>query len=560
LSHDAANAVTKPVKADTKTTTNRLPCRIKFLLALGEAVQGIYTTIAGFYLNTYFLETCCLSPAHVSLIQLIQGSFDAFNDPLIGYLSDRTRTRWGRRRPWLLFGGPFLAISFFGLWSMLPPETSTVARFTYYLMCYIGVSIGITSIQIQIASLTPELTDNYDERTIVSAIRLLAVIVAGLIAVMFHQFLVSSAERPSVGYQRSGLIFAVIILVFSWTVFHGIREKFTPEQETCQHLGIGEQVKSVFTNWAFWCVIAVYLCGPTAVFLVQTNLLMFCKYILGDADFITFLMLSVQSTALVAAPFWVFFGIRIGKREMYFIGGPVLSGAMASIYLAESRLFTMILSIVVGTCLPIAYLVPYSMLPDVIEDDELRTGKRREGIYAGFFTVSLKLSVTIAMTITNAVLQAAGYVSPESLCGAGGADAADDDGQSEAVLQVIKILLGPVPACLVALAMIFAWAFPITRKSHAAVLDVVAAQRLATLRANSGQREDLVDVLAANKLRVTGASSESGGGHADLRSCPDVSAGAPHGLSENSLTVATPTCARAQMCGRVLPMASRRTP
>jgi len=481
--------VTAGSRASASSAQSRLPIRVKLLLALGESIQGISATIAGFFLNTYFLETCCLDPAQVSLIQLIQGSFDTFNDPLIGYLSDRTRTRWGRRRPWLLFGGPFMALSFFGLWSPLPPDVGAAAKFAYYLTCIMGVSVGSTSIQIQIASLAPELTEDYDERTMVSALRLATSMFAGLASVMLHQLLVTRAARPAVGYQRSGLIFAVVIFVCAWTVFHGIREKFTPEQESHQRLGIAQQVKTVFINRAFCCVTVVYLCGPTAVCLVQANLLMFCKYVLGDGDFITFIMLGVQSSCLLSAPLWVLFGTRIGKREMYFVGGPALSGAMAGIYVAESRTAAMVLGIVIGACLPVAYLAPYSMLPDVIEDDELRTGKRREGIYAGFFTVSLKLSLTLAMTTTNAVLEVAGYSPPESLCGADSRASVEEDAQSEEVLQVIRCLIGPIPALLVIVAILFSWAFPITRKSHAALVDKVAAQRLETLRVNNTKHE-----------------------------------------------------------------------
>jgi GPH family glycoside/pentoside/hexuronide:cation symporter len=468
-----------------------LPLRAKLLLSLGESVQGIWATIAGFFLNTYLLEVCCLDPVDVSIIQLCQGLFDAVNDPMIGYLSDHTRTRWGRRRPWLLGGGPILAIFYFGLWSKLTLDVGETGRLFYYLICYMGVSVGVTMIQLQIASLTPELTDDYDERTTISAYRLVAVVISGLIGVLLHTFIVSTFTDRAHGYRFSGAVFACLVLLATWTVFAGIREKFIPEQESPERLGILKELKTLLCNKAFLCVIAVYLCGPTAVVLVQTNLFMFCKYILGNEDFIFFVILSVQGWAIVTAPMWVLIGQRFGKRQIYFLGGPVLAVGMFSISFVESESIALLIATVIGFCLGIVYLTPYSLLPDVIEDDELRTGKRREGIFAGFFTISLKLTVTFALTITNVALKVSGYESPKITCGIAGEgkDAGVPDSQPPAVMQSIRWLIGPIPSILICTATFFAWSFPITKESHAALVEEVKRKRQANLEKNCKSSE-----------------------------------------------------------------------
>jgi len=117
------------------------------------------------------------------------------------------------------------------------------------------------------------------------------------------------------------------------------------------------------------------------------------------------------------------------------------------------------------------------MLPDVIDDDEYRTGKRREGIFAGFFNICLKLSVTLALTVSNLVFQAVGYVSPKSTCGAVGSASPEPDSdlpdeQPENVIFVLRLLAGPVPAALVLVATVFAWSFPITKDA----LEVMASE------------------------------------------------------------------------------------
>ena len=94
--------------------------------------------------------------------------------------------------------------------------------------------------------------------------------------------------------------------------------------------------------------------------------------------------------------------------------------SLGSLYFIDDKDSAIIVSFVAGTSLGIPYMIPYSMLPDVIEEDEIRTGKRREGVYFGFFTIFLKLSVTTAFTATNFALGLAGYEAPVSTCGGGG--------------------------------------------------------------------------------------------------------------------------------------------
>merc|ERR1712072_299458 len=108
-------------------------------------------------------------------------------------------------------------------------------------------------------------------------------------------------------------------------------------------------------------------------------------------------------------------------------------------------------------------MIPYSMLPDVIEEDEIKTGKRREGIYFGFFTIFLKLSVTLALAFTNFALSIAGYEKPKSSCGVQESDSDDDlpDEQPPEVIRIMRWLVGPIPACFFICAIILVRAFPI---------------------------------------------------------------------------------------------------
>ena len=161
-------------------SSEKVPTKVKFALGLGEQVAGvalpslcwkdakelnntclclcrscqaIYAFIAGFHLNVFLLEVACLPAGYVGTLQLVAGLWDTFNDPFIGSLSDKTRTRWGRRRPWILFASPPLGVAFFALWYRLPLETDNVYKLLYYLACYMVLSGCITSIQVQASGL-----------------------------------------------------------------------------------------------------------------------------------------------------------------------------------------------------------------------------------------------------------------------------------------------------------------------------------------------------------------------------------------------------------------------
>ena len=154
----------------------------------------------------------------------------------------------------------------------------------------------------------------------------------------------------------------------------------------------------------------------------------------------------VQGMALLALPLWNVVGQKYGKKIVYYVGGSVLIVSLTSLYFVSTKALTLTAAFFIGSSLSIPYVIPYSMLPDVIESDEIATGKRREGIFFGFFTIFLKLSVTLALTFTNLALATSGYEKPMSSCG--GSEGRDDDvlllpdSQPAAVISAMRIMIG----------------------------------------------------------------------------------------------------------------------
>ena len=162
----------------------------------------------------------------------------------------------------------------------------------------------------------------------------------------------------------------------------------------------------------------------------------------------------------------------------YNTGALALAGFSATLTFNSSLVLGYILSCGVGFCLIVVYLIPYSMLPDCIEYDEYMTGRRREGIYVGFFGFLMKISVTLALGGANLLLKATGYESPQEACGVKLDIAADDSStQNTSTLMVIRMLVGVVPAGFFCLAAIAVSQYPITKDYHTDLLKKIAEKK-----------------------------------------------------------------------------------
>jgi len=206
----------------------------------------------------------------------------------------------------------------------------------------------------------------------------------------------------------------------------------------------------------------MYLCGATAVVLVQSNLFLFCKYVIGKSDLIVLAVPSVSVTALISIPFWTVVAHKTSKRHVYFMAGPILAASLLAMAIINNETAVLVLALCFGSSFSVVYMVPFAMLPDVVERDARRSGRRREGIFVSLFAVSLKLSTTLAMTISNMLLKEAGYVAPVSTCGGVADVGADSDTdlaavQPKAVLILLRLLCGIIPASLMLIAMVMAF-------------------------------------------------------------------------------------------------------
>lgn len=435
----------------------------KLAFGAGDLGPAIVSGINGFFLNAFLLDVAGLRPAMAGTIFLIVKVWDAVNDPLLGSLSDRTRTRWGRRRPWLLFGAVPFGLFFFLQW--LVPPFSDVGKFWYYLVVALCLDAAFTAVNVPYTSLTPELSRDYDERTSLSSYRMSFSILGSVTAASLHSVIVGTFAQSGdprgvyTGHLVSGAIWATLITVPSLITFAFTRERHAMEAQS-EGPGFLEGLRIAFRNRAYLAVIAIYLLAWLAVQFVQSNLILYARYWADAERYFPILILAVQLSGFVFILVWNQVSRRIGKQGTYYIGmGFWIVVSLILFFVQPGQIVALfVLAVLAGGGVSISYLIPWSMLPDVIELDELETGQRREGLYYGFFVFLQKLGMSLGLAVSNFALEAAGYINqvpgqPLPL-------------QPPAVQLALRLSVSAVPAGILLVSFLAVRAYPITRERH----------------------------------------------------------------------------------------------
>jgi glycoside/pentoside/hexuronide:cation symporter, GPH family len=446
--------------------SDKLSPLTKLAFGAGDLGPAIVSGINGFFLNAFLLDVAGLRPAVAGTIFLIVKIWDAVNDPLLGTLSDRTRTRWGRRRPWLLFGAVPFGLFFFLQW-VVPPLTD-VGKFWYYLVVAFCLDAAFTAVNVPYTSLTPELSRDYDERTSLSSYRMSFSILGGVTAASLHSVIVGAFAQPGdprgvyTGHMASAAIWAVLITVPSLITFAFTRERHQPQPKS-EGPGFLEGLGIAFRNRAYLAVIAIYLLAWLAVQFVQNNLILYVRYWADTERYFPILILAVQLSSFGFVLLWNHVSRRIGKQGTYYVGmGFWILVSLALFFVQPGQVLALfVLAVLAGGGVSIAYLIPWSMLPDVIELDELETGQRREGVFYGFFVFLQKLGISLGMAISNYILDAAGYINqipgqPPPL-------------QPPSVQLALRLFISAAPAAILLFSFLAVRAYPITRARHAEI-------------------------------------------------------------------------------------------
>lgn len=390
--------------------------------------------------------------------------WDAVNDPLFGLLADRIRSRLGRRRVLLAVGAVPLGLTFMLMWPVPPLSQTGLA--IYYTVTFILFDTAFTAIHVGHNALTPALTQDYDERSSLNGYRMVFNIAGTLGAIILATVLGWYVTDPRALYAGVGVALGLVSIVPPFVVFAITREVDVEAPEA--PLRVLEALTATVRNRPFQLVMALYLLSWTAASILSAVLVYVANYYFQAPEQANYLVLSTQTCTILFVPVVVWLARRTDKRRTFVLGSGVWSLMLLGISaLRPDQLgLAYVLAGLSGFGIATTYVIPWAMVPDIIEHDEAQTGQRREGSFYAFASFFQKLGTGAALWAMGQALAWSGYVSPAP----GGALPV----QPASALTALRVFVGPVPAALLLLAMGFAWAYPISREAHRDLLRSLA--------------------------------------------------------------------------------------
>lgn len=430
--------------SDTKVDV--LPTSLKLGWSVGAAGVSVLMNGVSAIILFYLVFIVKLNPALAGGLIFAFKILDVVTDPLMGIISDRTQSRMGRRRPYLLIGSFVASASMVVLFSTpeFESQTATVAYVCFGLFLY---TIGYTIFNVPYITMPAEMTDGYHERSSIHGYRVVFVAVGATVGTVVGLTLLEKYGQTRETYRMIAWLKGVFVFVTMLGCFFATRSARTISRTEAVPQ-FWSQASSLFANKHFLLILTAKLSQLIGIFGTASAAYFFfltCLQ-LNESSLIAF-SLAQTAGALVAAPLLIRLSKNIGKRNAYIIGGLFNIGVALSWYLAvpgEGMLTIILRGFFLGIPFAGNILLAMSMLTDTIEYDARRTGIRREGIYTAMYSFVEKFAGAFGPLIVGLLLAQAGF---DKTLG-------PKEAQSPEVFQAVLIGMAVIPMVTTALAVI----------------------------------------------------------------------------------------------------------
>lgn len=431
--------------------------------AFALAVVGIPIYV---YLPKFYSDTLGVNVAVLGALLLAARIFDAITDPLIGFLSDRSHSRFGRRRPYIGLGSLFLALSIFLLF--VPPHASARTETVWFAVGIFSVFLFWTIVVVPYESLGPEITFDYHERTQLFSLRdglLIAGTLAAASSPALLKWLFALPKTPAgerATFFWMAIFYAPFVVIVCWFCVLAIREQPIPHRDS--RSGVWQGLRHVGQNTPFLILLAAYTISAFGNNLPATLILYYVEYVLHSPYADVFLLLYF-ATGILFLPGWVALSRRVGKKSAFLVATGINTGAFIGVFFLEAGDAALygVLVFLSGIGFGATVALPSAMQADVIDYDELLVGERREGQYIGLWSISKKLAAALGVGVALSLLGVAGYV--------------PNVRQSPQVVLMLRSLYALVPSVCNLLAFLIVLWYPISEPAHAAIRKAIAARQ-----------------------------------------------------------------------------------
>ncbi|XP_051948984.1 sodium-dependent lysophosphatidylcholine symporter 1-B-like [Xyrauchen texanus] len=457
----------------------------KMCYAVGGAPYQITGCAIGFFLQIYLLDVALLDPFYASIILFVGRAWDAITDPTVGFLVSRSPwTRFGRMMPWIVLSTPFAVLCYFLIWYVPAFGQNNVV---WYLIFYCAFQTLQTCFHVPYSSLTMVISSEQKERDSATAYRMTVEVLGTLIGTAVQGQIVGMANAPCIhtvedlnstnlqvapevnitethtslvhlrnAYMISSGVICSIYVLCALVLFLGVKE----QKETCrirsEPMSFFQGIRMVMGHGPYAKLVMGFLFTSMAFMLLEGNFAMFCCHTLGFRKDFQNILLVIMLSATLSIPFWQWFLTKFGKKTAVYIGTTSVVPFLVSVVLVPSSLIvTYIVSFAAGVSVAAAFLLPWSMLPDVVDDFKVLNpdSQGHEAIFYSFYVFFTKFASGVSLGVSTLSLDFAGYVTQGCT-------------QPAKVDLTLKILVSAAPVVLIIIGLLIFISYPINEEKR----------------------------------------------------------------------------------------------
>jgi GPH family glycoside/pentoside/hexuronide:cation symporter len=428
------------------------------LPAFALAVVGIPVYV---YIPKFYTDVVGINITMLGYLLFSVRIFDAVTDPALGYLSDKTNTSFGRRRPYIAIGSVFIAATLYLLFN--PPVASPSFETVWFGVCIYALFLFWTAVVVPYESLGPEITYDYHERTSLFGWRDGFLIAGTLMAASSPAIIQWVLDLPDgdVGERSKffwmSAVYGPMVIGSCWFCAMAIKERGRHSSEAKLWGGLRETLR----NRPFVILLVSYTISAIGNNLPATLILFYVQYVL-KSDLADLFLVLYFVTGILFLPCWIWLSRRTGKKRAWLASMVINTGAFIGVFFlgpGDAAIYG-VLVILSGIGFGATLAIPSAIQADVIDYDELLTGERREGQYIGLWSISKKLAAALGVGIGLAALGMVGYTPNVE--------------QSEQVQFTLRALYALVPSICNIVAFVIALAYPIDSQIHKKIRAAIA--------------------------------------------------------------------------------------
>ena len=460
-------------------TDERVGTSTKWFFALGDVFQGGYFNIVNFFYSIFLTDVVGLNPIWAANVFLLGKIWDAVIDPGMGVISDNTRTRFGRRRPYFLIGAPLVFLAFMMMWHPLQAD-SDVSKIVFFIFAYMLMNTASAIVSVPFLAMSAELSTDYNERTSITNIRMIVSIISSIICAVAPMLIVGMYQDVRLGYIIMSVVFGLFFSIPLLLVFLKVpeRKQFSGGKKTSfKEMFITLRLR-VFRQFVF-----MYLCIVIAMDVISMIFAYYMTYNLERAGELSFVLGTLLITEVAAVPLASFFARRAGKPRAVMFGNiGWVCCAVSSMFISKGSpgFAIYLLAAVLGFFIAFSLIGFTALFGDVTEVGEYHFGRRIEGSFTGIQQFIRKCAAALANWIALTLLGLSGFINPlESVVD--GATVIITQPQSDTVLFTIKAILAFSSVILLVPAVVVAARWKLTKDKHASLIGYLDRKRSGVL-------------------------------------------------------------------------------